>query len=285
MSGTEPDRRNVKDSLERQMAAFEQARIEAPVDIQPMVCARVLVVHDGTDQDATSDALAAATASQYGVDVFTHKADPRDADAYQGILAAAEEHDIAFVPCPFGRDYAELKTETLSTTIDLLLSKARWPMCLVRGPVADPKDCMQEPAVILDIERHRNIHAAEAAASLARGGHALRLFAGIDPHVSIRDEELLGRQLSPGDLSVEVLEGLASARSAGLVSALQKNANEWNITPQVSFAIGDPVETALDALRDSCHVIVAGCNRKSDTPGAASARRLVLRSALPVLLV
>lgn len=268
--------------LERQMAQFEAARIAHAVELGVAPLRRILVVRDGSDQDATAQALAAA-AARGEAEVVTREFTA--AEPHTEILTAAQGFDLLVVPCPFRADYTQVGQDTLSTTLDLVLARGAQPVLLARGPVADPISCLRAPLVLLDVERRRKVEAVSFALALARGGGEVALLSVVDPHVAVREEELLGRFLDPGDLSPERLEGLATARAAAVTAALQRHAGELQVTPRVKFRIGDPVELALEVGIPRGGVLVAGLCRAHGDPGFAQARELVLRSALPVALV
>lgn len=268
--------------LSRQIAAFEAARIAHPLHLEPAPVQEVLAVHDGTDQDRTVTALAEAAAAKTGAKLKRLAADGDEPHA--AILEAAKSSQLMFIPSPFRLDYAEHRAQSLSTTIDLVLARGRTPVCLVRGPVEEPVACLSNPIVALNINRHRKVDATCLALTLARDG-TIALLSVVDPQKPVHEAELLGRYLDPGDLSPDVLEGLATSRAAALTSALQKGANEWSVTPRVKFILGDVVETALEVAEGRGGLLVAGLARDGHLDEAQRARQLVLGSSLPVLLV
>lgn len=271
------------DPVKRQMAAFAAARVATPVHLEPAKVTAILAVFDGTDQDPTVDALAAALATRTGASVRAWRGD--QPDPANLILHAAAGCELLVVPSPFRHDYRAEGHESLSTTVDLLLSRSHAAVCVARAPLPDAVACVSRPLVTLAIGRHHKVEATALALALARGGGDLALLSVVDPHLPVRNEELLGRALDPGDLSPEILQGLASARAAALTAELQRRANEWRIKPSVQFAVGDPVELALEANARRGGLLVAGRDRDPRNEAAQQAHRLVLASDLPVLLV
>jgi len=272
--------------LQEQMAQFEAARITAPVDLQPRPVKSVVAVHDGTDQDATVDALAQVMAERAGCEsrVIAPLADG-NSDALPALLAAAGAGDILVVPSPFGRDYQAEGQISLSTTVDVLLAKSEAAICIARAEIEDPSEAVTHPLVALQIDRHRKVQATSLALTFAKNGGEMLLLSTVDPHNALRDEELLARNLDPGDLSPEILEGLATARAAALTAELQRHASEWDVTPMVHFALGDTVELALEENEQRRGLLVAGRDPDARSEEAQRARRLVLASSSPVLLV
>lgn len=271
------------DELKQQMAMFEAARIAAPVEVAPTLVTGVLAVFDGTDQDATVQTLAAAFAARTGATVREFRS--ADDEPHAAILAAAKGCQVLVVPSPFRRDYATEGQQSLAATVDLLLARSEAAICLARAPVADAGRCLAHPLLALQVERHKKLEAAAMALALAQHGGELLLLSVVDPQQPVHGEELLGRNLDPKDLSPEVLQALANARAAALTAALQKHAHEWHTTVRVHFGLGDAVALALAENERRGGILVAGRNRDGTTVAAQDARRLVLASRWPVLLV
>lgn len=277
-------------NLKEQMAQFEAARITAPVELEPQRVNKVVAVHDGTDQDATVDALAKAMAERVGAELVSlsplagGQAGGQQ-DALPDLLAAAGAGDVLVLPSPFGRDYEAVGQDSLSTTVDVLLAKSEAAICIARAAVEDAAHTITHPLVALQIDRHRKVNATALALAFAKGGGEILLLSTVDPHNRLRDEELLARNLDPRDLSPEVLEGLATARAAALTAELQRHAGDWDIEPRVHFAVGDTVELALEENEERLGMLVVGRDRDARHEEAQRARRLVLASPYPVLLV
>lgn len=273
-------------NLQEQMAQFEAARITAPVELQPQPVNKVVAVHDGTDQDNTVDSLAQAMAQRIDCELQTIAPLAKgDADPLTALLAAAGEGDVLVLPSPLGGDYQADGQISLSTTVDLLLAKSQASICIARAPVEDAAHTISHPLVALQIDRHRKVHATALALTFAKDGGGVLLLSTVDPHNQIRDEELLARNLDPRDLTPEVLSGLATARAAALTAELQRHAGDWDVDPQVHFALGDTVGLTLEENESRCGMIVVGRDRDACSEEAQRARRLVLASSAPVMLV
>ena len=271
-------------NLQEQVAQFEAARILSPVELEPAPVRQVVAVHDGTDQGATVDALAAAIAARGGAEVKTLR--PQGADEQLGeVTLSAGAGDVIVLPSPFGRDYESEGQISLSTVVELLLCRSDASICIARAPVEDVEQCITHPIVGLQIDRHRKVAATALALTLAKNGGEILLVSTVDPHNRVRDEELIARNLDPRDLSAEVLQGLATARAAALTAELQRHAGDWDVEPLVHFAIGDTVEVLLEQNQQRGGLFVVGRDRDARSEAAQRARRLILASSLPVLLV
>ncbi len=265
--------------LQREMTAFAAARISAPVEVAPHVPQRILRLQDGSDQDATAAALAAALQRTTGAPVESLR--PPLATAAEAILAAARAGDLLVLPCPFGADYANLRDVSLAATLDVLLARSPHPILAVRGPVADAAAVLAHPLVVLQLDRHRKVEATCHALGVAGRGASVTLLSVVDPQQPVHREELLGRALPVGDLDPEELHSLAGARAAAVVAALQRRAGELGITARLKVRVGSTADVGIDVASRHRGLIVGGLDRKA--PGAA--RALVLGTALPVLLV
>ena len=128
------------------MAQFEAARITAPVAVDaPPRCGAVITVHDGTDQDATVDVLAARRSpSRTGAELQAHESrrlcHDGDGDA---VLAWVAEAPLVTATCWSYRRRSGATTSadgqlSLSTTVDLLLvPSSEASVCIARGPIED----------------------------------------------------------------------------------------------------------------------------------------------------
>ncbi|MEM7199689.1 MAG: hypothetical protein AAF628_05445 [Planctomycetota bacterium] len=279
----DPHEHELHDELAREMAGFEAARVTHPIKLEPATVGSVLAIYDGTDQDATVRALAAAAAARTGAGLTECTIDT--ADAADAILEAGRAHDLWFVPCPYRLDYTAIGAASLSPTLDLVLTRTPRPICLVRGPVDDPELCIQRPMVAVDVARHRKVDATALALALARGGGWLALLSIVDPSAEIHRAELVGRYLDPSDLSPESLGGLATARTGGLLAALQRGADAWDVAPRLIAQVGSLADEILRANTERGYLLVAGLDRDPKHASAQLARSLVLGSSLPVLLV
>ena len=130
----------------------------------PSPPASVLVVLDGSGQDACSVPLAAHLKARFGCELAV--ADARETDAaadaceraaadlsaapmprtegesYEQILAAVDRSgcDLLITPCPFGREPESVGPHSAGLTTDMLLARCPVPMLVVRQPfpVAPP---------------------------------------------------------------------------------------------------------------------------------------------------
>ena len=158
MSSFDPTERTVGRNLDRGMDLFRRAHVGDAAPIRPRTPRSVLLVLDGSGQDACSKPLAAYLKARFGCEL--HVADAREGDradaaavdaaaelrarpaprtggeSYEQILAAVAHSacDLAIVPCPFGREPESVGPHSAGLTTDMLLARSPVPMLVVRWP-------------------------------------------------------------------------------------------------------------------------------------------------------
>ncbi len=90
-------------------------------------------------------------------------------DAYDVILAALETHavDLLVLPCPFGRDFDKVGTDSAGTVIDVLLSRCPCPMLVIRRGDQTLDRCVQTVSVVVGGECDVEAKAASWAFGLS----------------------------------------------------------------------------------------------------------------------
>ena len=182
------DRESESTDLDRDVDAsmrmFERSKVGPAAAITPIRPSRVMLVLDGSPQDDTG--LDAASYLRSRFDTETLILDARDKaanddgdlavdraaevsgarpikraeeDSYDAILAALDEHsvDLLIVPCPFGRSFEQVGVDSAGTVIDVLLSRNRKPMLVIRRDDQTLRDCASQVSMIVggecDVER------------------------------------------------------------------------------------------------------------------------------------
>ncbi len=158
MSSFNPSESTVGQNLDRGMDLFRRAHVGDVAPLRPLTPRNVLLVLDGSRQDACSAPLAAYLKARFGCTL--HVADARESDrsdakslevadelraralprtageSYEQILAAIASSgcDLAIVPCPFGREPESVGPHSAGLTTDMLLARCPTPMLIVRWP-------------------------------------------------------------------------------------------------------------------------------------------------------
>ena len=189
----DPRTSDLERNVEESMRMFERSKVGQAVTIQPVHPSRVLWVVDGSDQDQTSLAAAKHLRDKFNVEILV--LDARDAssstddhaprwakevsgarpiqgsegEAYEKIISALANHDVdlLIVPCPFGRSFEHVGTDSAGTVIDVLLARSTKPILVIRRGDQLLGECSKRVAVVLGSECDMANRAAAWAFGLA----------------------------------------------------------------------------------------------------------------------
>lgn len=190
----EPTQSQVDSDLQTSMDLFERADVGVTQAIPQKRPGHVLLVLDGSTQDAAAVSLAIRMKARLScqltwafvptADSSTLASDHREmlneATAKETSTNVSKENDTAnqilqvvtesaadmlIVPCPFGRDFEEIGEDSTGTVIDLLAARCKIPFIAIRRPDIVDVDPTGHVRLILTGENA----AAELAASFAAG--------------------------------------------------------------------------------------------------------------------
>lgn len=192
--GSESESTDLDRDVDASMRMFEKSKVGPAARITPIKPSRVMLVLDGSPQDDTGLDAASYLRSQFNtetlildardkaadddsdlaVDRATEVSGSRpikraEGDSYEAILAALDEHDIdlLIVPCPFGRSFQKVGVDSAGTVIDVLLSRNRKPMLVIRRDDQTLRDCAGQVSMIVGGECDVENRAAAWAFGLA----------------------------------------------------------------------------------------------------------------------
>ncbi|MDM4015367.1 universal stress protein [Roseiconus lacunae] len=158
------------------MRMFEKSQVGEAAAITPIQPSRVLLVLDGSPQDATAIDSVAYLRERFntetlvldgrisGEDDITAAVIDRvtgsrpikaeGEEPYDKVLAALKSHDVDMVilPCPFGRDLEKVGTDSAGTVIDVLLSRCAVPMLVIRRNDQTLGECVNQVSVVVGSE-------------------------------------------------------------------------------------------------------------------------------------
>lgn len=271
----EPFERDVDRDVEQSMELFRRAQVGEVAAIEPRQPARVLLVVDGSAQDALSlnfaryfrgqfqaelsvlDAREAASgelAQQTGAAINATVLPKASGNSFDQILNAINttQCDLAIVPCPFGRDLEEIGADSAGTVIDVLLSRSPVPLLVIRAPY--PETAFDRVLLALIRENEAARRAAEWAVGFAGAGVRLRLTLLLETEFYENVRDVLAaiepeRRLDPEMLSQAMLQ--ANIR---LHRALQKSAEargigyELRVVHESDFTFDSPEVAASHPL-------------------------------------
>jgi nucleotide-binding universal stress UspA family protein len=188
--------------VDASMRMFEKSNVGSSVVIKPIKPSRILVVLDGSAQDQTSIAAATTLRERFNVESVLLDARDKavddktdlaidasrqvsgsrpitrsDGDSYEAILAAVKEHDVdlVIIPCPFGRSFEKIGTDSAGTVIDVLLSKCPKPMLVIRRSDQHLVDCLKSLRFVISSECDLELRAAAWAFGLIDAGGQITL--------------------------------------------------------------------------------------------------------------
>lgn len=271
----EPFERDVDRDIERSMELFQRAQVGEVAAIEPRQPARVLLVVDGSSQDALSlnfasyfrdqlhaelsvlDAREAASgdlAQQTGSALSATVLPKHSGTSFDQILNAIAETqcDLAILPCPFGRDLEEIGADSAGTVIDVLLSRSPVPLLVVRAPYSGTVFDRVVLALIGENEAARR--AAEWAVGLAGTGMRLRLTLLLETEFYENVRQVLAAIEPERGLDSETLSDAMLQANVRLHRALQKSAEarsigyELRVVNQSEFTFDSPETAASHPL-------------------------------------
>ncbi len=202
----EPEQSDLDRDVDASMRMFKKAQVGPAAEIAVANPKRVLLVLDGSGQDASGVAAAVHLQKQLGVEVMVLDACPQgdeagdreavlqpllpdtqslpygDAPAYDEIMLAVETQapDLLIVPCPFARDFESVGSDSAGTVIDVLLSRCLVPMLVIRRHDQPLEEATKEIAIVVGSECESEAKAAGWALCLAAAGATLTLSLVID---------------------------------------------------------------------------------------------------------
>ena len=170
----DPESTDLDRDVDASMRMFEKSKVGDAAAITPVKPSRVMLVLDGSSQDET--ALESARYLRETFNVETVMLDARDGDltedlavarapqvsgarpiargegdSYEVILAAIKTHsvDMLIVPCPFGRSFEHVGTDSAGTVMDVLLSRCPCPILAIRRDDQLLSECVHRVSVIV----------------------------------------------------------------------------------------------------------------------------------------
>jgi nucleotide-binding universal stress UspA family protein len=195
--------------VDASMRMFEKSNVGSSVAIIPIKPSRILVVLDGSEQDAASIAAAQTLRERFNVETLILDArDPEktesdelahlredlairrasevtgsrpilraEGDSYDAILSAIKEHDVdlLILPCPFGRSFEKIGTDSAGTVIDVLLSNCPKPMLVIRRDDQLVGECLKSLRFIVSSECELQNRAAAWAFGLIEPAGSITL--------------------------------------------------------------------------------------------------------------
>ena len=249
----------------------------------------IIVALDESNQDATTEDIAAALAQRYGARLHLTCAalawdeakaeylrERQQALVDRGLQATqsrvdgapveqilevsrAEQGDLIVFCAPYLEDYMALGHESVGSNTDLLLRRSATPLLIVREPHDDVVACLRH--VLCPLTQHAREDLAEASwalTALSPGGR-LRIIGVADEEAITMAEHLVGRRIDLHAFDLNLLAGVEAPHSAGLIAALQRRSQEAHLGCAVTVEAGEFVaRVAAHANAEPCLVVLGG---------------------------
>ena len=295
--------------VDASMRMFEKSKVGSAATIVTIKPTRVLAVLDGSPQDETT--VDAATYLQGRFQTQTYVLDARDElepndptaegrsaeipgsevaqaegdDSYDRILAAVEtlKIDLVIIPCPFGRSFEEVGTDSAGTVIDVLLSRCPSAMLVIRRDDQGLKACSDEVAMVLGGECDVENRAAGWLFALAEkdANVSLNLVVEKEQYQNIRS---IIEALDPDTtLDPQQFSDAMTKTHESIHAAMAKTAGSMNMSYQLRPLAGE--EAPPNPLAESKKMLLVMPLEVDDRFGQGFVQDRIRRSPHPVLVV
>lgn len=309
MSESEPN--EVDRGVDESMRMFEKSKVGDAPAILPIKPSRVLLVLDGSGQDQTGIAAVGYLRKMFNVETLILDArelaldsgsddlttpvvdtvsgsrpiDRGEGEAYEAILAALHTHavDLIVVPCPFGRDFDKVGTDSAGTVIDVLLSRCPRPMLVMRRDDQLLEQCVHEVSVVVGSECDVETRAAAWAFGLSAEGATvtLNLVVEKEQYENIRS---IVEALSDGaSLDPETFAQAMTKTHQSIHGAMAKTATELGRTYHLRPQAGEVAPP--NPLQNNSKTLLVLPLEVDDRFGQGFVHDRIRRSPHPVLVV
>lgn len=296
--------------VDESMRMFERSKVGPAPTIAPITPRHALLVLDGSPQDATgvragnylrqrfqtemSIIDARDQATRDGVDLAADRSGEipgskplqRGAgESYEVILQAIDEKefDLLIVPCPFGRNFEHVGAASAGTVIDVLLSRCRLPMLVIRRDDQDLSEAVSRVSMVIGSESDVETRAAAWVFGLASEQATVTLNLVIEKE-QFENIRSIVEALSPdARLDPAQFSDALTRTHQTIHSAMAKTASALNITyhlrPQAG-AVAPP-----NPLKEANKMLLVMPLEVDDRFGQGFVQDRIRRSPHPVLVV
>ena len=306
-----PDHQSSSDldrEVDASMRMFEKSKVGEAALITPIKPSRVMLVLDGSPQDETS--VAAANHLRDAFNVETVVLDARDGpneqdlavsraadvagarpirreegDSYEAILAAIQTHsvDLLIVPCPFGRSFENVGTDSAGTVIDVLLSRCPCPLLVIRRDDQLLADCVSRLSVTVGSECDVETRAAAWAFGLAGSGATITLNLVIEKEQFENIRSIIEAMSPEQSFDAEQFSDALTKTHKAIHAAMAKTAAASGLTYHLRPQAGEVAPP--NPLNDSKKMLIVMPLEVDDRFGQGFVQDRIRRSPHPVLIV
>lgn len=296
--------------VDASMRMFEKSKVGTAPAITPIKPARVLVVLDGSLQDETSLDAAAHLRERFNTETLVLDArdktdDDRtdlaiesaakvvgsrpikrsDGDSYEAILAAVATHtvDLTILPCPYGRSFEKVGSQSAGTVIDVMLTQCPCPMLIIRRDDQKLGECVQSVRLVLSGECDVEQRAAGWAFGLAGDAASVTLNLVIEKE-QYENMRAIIEAMQPGSsLSTEQFTDAMTKTHQSLHGSMAKTAAATGTTYSLHPQAGEIAPP--NALNESSKMLLVMADEVDDRFSQGFIQDRIRRSPHPVLVV
>lgn len=303
--------------INESMSFFEAALTAPKVELARPTVRKILVAVDQSNQDDTVCALATVLTKRWNASVHLVHAYPGPTDEAKdrylkerlaglegdGVKATssrgegetsadqimavrrAEGAELILLGSPYLDDLRVLGQDSIGSTLDLLMARAKVPLLIVREPKENVARCLDDILLPITIHTEENVKAASWGLACVADKGTIRVLAIADAEALKTAQHLLGKYLDAHALEPEVIEELEAKENAGLNAALQKAAAEAGLACKVKVRSGDVAAIVGEVGNDHDCLVVSGCPQNPESAAYQRVQGFIRGSSNPILVV
>lgn len=309
----EPEDGSLDRDVDASMRMFQKSKVGPAALISATVPSRILVALDGTPQDKTSIAAAKSLRERFNVEtlVLDARESKLDADgkesslsaeiaqqvsgargvnggsgtSYDQILQCLGDHqlDLLIAPSPFGRSFESVGTDSIGTTLDVLLSRCPVPLLVIRRDDQLLDQCVARIAMVCGGESDVELKAASWIFGLGQKQTSVSLNLVVEKE-QFENLRAILEAIEPAETLTEQAIGDALAKSHQQIHiAMQRTAGEKGMTYRLIPQAGEVAPP--NPLNDSVQQMLVMPLEVDDRFTQGFVRDRIRRSPHPVLVI
>lgn len=310
-----PQPNDIDRDVDESMRMFEKSKVGESAAMTPIKPSRVMAVLDGSPQDETTMASVAYLRETFNVEtvvldardkVNSNKSDGGatdlaiaaagkvsgarpivrgDGESYEAILAAIDTHavDLVLIPCPFGRSFDKIGTDSAGTVIDVMLSRCPRPMLILRRDDQPIGTCVKTVRVVVSGESDVEIKAAGWAFGLAAPDAVVSLNLVVEKEQYENIRAIIEALTPETSVDLEAFSAAVTKTHASLHGAMAKTASAMNLTYELKPQAGEVAPP--NPLNDHTPMLLVMPVEVDDRFTQGFVQDRIRRSPHPVLVV
>ena len=307
---SESDSSDLGREVDASMRMFERSKVGPAAAIVPAKPTRVLLVLDGSPQDSTGAHAASYLNSRFGCE--THVLDARDwrdedktdlaieavqsisnakpikrqsGESYDAILESLGEHDfdLVILPCPFGRSFSEVGTDSAGTVIDVMLARCNRPMLVIRRDDQRLEECAQRVSMVVGGECEMEAAAAKWLFGLATKGAEVTLNLVVESEQYENVRAIVETLAPDAEFDAEKFSQALTKTHQSIHASMSKTASTVGMTYQLKAQAGN--EAPPNLMTEKSKMLIVLPLEVDDRFGQGFAQDRIRRSPHPVLVV